>query len=180
MDALILAGGMGTRLRSVFGELPKVMAPVGGKPFLAHLLEQLKEQGFQHMCLAVGYQSQVIKDYFQDGTELGVYLTYSEEKHPLGTGGGIKKASKLLSEEFLVLNGDSYLEIDLGKLKEFHTVKRALITIALVKSPDPERYAVKWPDCPNSNHEESFTGIGAERPGSLSGDTGAPDRSESE
>ena len=124
MDVLILAGGLGTRLRSVVPELPKAMAPIGGRPFLAHLLEQLKEQGVQHMGLAVGYQSQVIKDYFQDGTELGVHLTYSEEKHPLGTGGGMKKASELLPEEFLVLNGDSYLQIDFRKLTAFHTLKR--------------------------------------------------------
>lgn len=137
---LILAGGLGTRLRSVVPELPKAMAPIGGRPFLAHLLEQLKEQGFQHMCLAVGYQSQVIKDYFQDGTELGVHLTYSEEKHPLGTGGGMKKASELLPEEFLVLNGDSYLQIDFRKLTAFHTLKGALITMALVKAQDNMRY----------------------------------------
>ena len=140
MDVLILAGGLGTRLRSVVPELPKAMAPIGGRPFLAHLLEQLKEQGFQHMCLAVGYQSRVIKDYFQDGTELGVHLTYSEEKHPLGTGGGMKKASELLPEEFLVLNGDSYLQIDFRKLTAFHTLKGALITMALVKAQDNMRY----------------------------------------
>ncbi len=134
MDILILAGGLGTRLRSVVPDLPKAMVPIEGRPFLAHLLEQLKAQGFQRMCLAVGYRSQLIKEYFHDGADFDINLTYSEEPYPLGTGGAIKKAAESLPEEFLVLNGDSYLQIDFRKLIAFHTVNDAVITMALVTS----------------------------------------------
>lgn len=142
MQALILAGGKGTRLAPVIGETPKVMVDIGGKPFLTYLLEQLKRQGIRDICLAVGYQWRAIRDYYQDGTNLGLTLRYSIESEPLGTGGAIKKAAAQLSQVFLVLNGDSYVEIDFRALIKFHQSMGAAVSLAVTECHYPDRYGV--------------------------------------
>lgn len=142
MEALILVGGMGTRLSPVIGNMPKAMADVAGRPFLSYLLDQLKGQGFCDICLAVGYRSEIISDYFKDGSDFGVNLTYSKEVQPLGTGGAIKRAAGKLSKEFLVLNGDSYLDISFSDLISFHREKMALVTLALTECVKADRYGL--------------------------------------
>lgn len=114
MKALILAGGLGTRLRSVVNDRPKPMADVNGKPFLQILIEQLRSQGIKEIVLSVGYMADRIISYFGDGSLLGVRIEYSKEEKPLGTGGAIKNAYRLLKdeEEFLLMNGDTYVDLD--------------------------------------------------------------------
>ncbi|HEC1581608.1 TPA: nucleotidyltransferase family protein [Campylobacter upsaliensis] len=136
MEAIILCGGLGTRLRAVVKDVPKPMAPVGGKPFLEFIFEFLKKQGVKSVILAVSYKYEVIQEYFKDSF-LGIKIRYSIEKEPLGTGGAIKEALKFCEEEqIFVLNGDSIFEISLKNLR----LKGAKICLALKKMVDFERY----------------------------------------
>ncbi|MGC8568946.1 MAG: nucleotidyltransferase family protein [Nitrososphaeria archaeon] len=118
MKAFILAGGLGTRLRSLVSDRPKPMADVNGRPFLHYVIELLKRQGINDIVLSVGYMAESIVSYFGDGSRLGVRITYSYEERPLGTGGALKRAEKLLRDEgrFLVLNGDTYILADFRKM----------------------------------------------------------------
>ncbi len=139
MKALILAGGLGTRLRPIVGNRPKSMAQIGGRPFLAYQLDLLRSQGFTEIILCTGYLSQAIEEYFGDGKDLGVHLTYSVEEKPLGTAGAIKNAAPLVDSTFLVLNGDTYVQADLRNLVYFHQDRSALATIGLSQVGDPSR-----------------------------------------
>lgn len=112
MQTVILAGGLGTRLRPLTEQTPKPMVEVGGRPFLEYIIEHLAAQGFREILLLVGHLSEHISDHFGDGSRFGVGITYSREAHPLGTGGAIRLAWDLLSDEFLLLYGDSFLPID--------------------------------------------------------------------
>lgn len=113
MQAVILAGGLGTRLGQLTKETPKVMVPVNGKPFLLYLLRLLKGQKIKDIILSIGYLGQQVSDFFGNGDSLGVSLRYSEEKEKLlGTGGALKQAQSLLDDYFLVINGDTYLPVD--------------------------------------------------------------------
>ena len=117
MEAIILAGGFGTRLQSVVSDVPKPMAPINGKPFLEYILLYLKKYGINKVVLAVSYKKDIIKDYFKDYF-YGINIIYSEENEPLGTGGAIKEALKNIdSHNVYVLNGDTYFDIDLRKMK---------------------------------------------------------------
>src|SRR3989344_8926228 len=140
MKAIILAGGFGTRLKDVLGDVPKPMAFVAGKPFLEYQIRLLKEQGINEIILAVHHMSDKIKSYFGNGLRLGVDLIYSEEEIPLGTAGAIKKAQKYLDDTFLVLNGDSYCPLDLQDLIRFHKSKKSDCTLSLVKSKEAQHY----------------------------------------
>lgn len=112
MQAVILAGGRGTRLTPLTDQVAKPMVMIAGKPFLHHQLALLKRQGMTRVLLLVGYLGQQIMDYFKDGRSLGLHIKYSVEDEPLGTAGALKKAEAYLEEEFLLLYGDSYLPID--------------------------------------------------------------------
>ncbi len=116
MQSVILAGGLGTRLRPLTETVPKPMLPVLGKPFLQHQLELLGSFGIRRVVLLVAYLGEQIEKYFGDGAAFGMEIVYSYEPAPLGTGGALKNAAALLDEEFLVLNGDTYLAIDYGEL----------------------------------------------------------------
>ncbi len=132
MQAVILAGGLGTRLRPLIGNIPKVMLPVGGKPFIIHLLELLKENGIREIILCTGYLGEQVREYLQDGTKLGVKVAYSEEKGQLqGTGGALKQAERLLDERFYVINGDTYLPIDYKEVEDVFVRrgKKALMVV---------------------------------------------------
>jgi len=110
---VILAGGLGTRLRSLTTEVPKALIPVGGKPFLHHQIDLLKRRGIRDIVLCVGHLGDRVKDYFGDGRWLGVRIRYSQEEGPLlGTAGAIKNAESLLGDDFFLMYGDSYLMID--------------------------------------------------------------------
>ena len=113
MEAIVLAGGLGTRLRSVVSELPKPMAPVGDKPFLEYILKYLKKNGIDKVVLSVGYKWETIKEYFGDSFE-DIELVYSIENEPLGTGGAIKQAMEYVSDvNVFIVNGDTFFDIDL-------------------------------------------------------------------
>ena len=139
-EAIILAGGLGTRLRSVIEELPKPMAPIGGQPFLAYLLRYLSDQGLKRIILSVGYQHGAILHHF--GKEyLGMELVYAIEEEPLGTGGGIHLAMQHTEgEQVAMLNGDTFFKIDIRELEAFHAQKQAGISIALRRLRKFDRY----------------------------------------
>lgn len=135
MQAIILCGGLGTRLKSVIKDIPKPMAPINDKPFLEFIFEYLKKQGIKEVILAVSYKYEVIKEYFKDEF-LGIKIKYSIEKEPLGTGGAIKEALKIIKNETYVLNGDTFFGIDLSKLK----LNGSKICLALKQMNDFDRY----------------------------------------
>ena len=130
-DVAVLAGGLGTRLRSEIGQTQKTMAAVGDRPFLFYLLKQLKQQGFRRVILCTGYQARAVEDFFSRES-LGLDIAFSREDAPLGTGGAVKKAAGLVeSDPFLILNGDSFCDMDYGALLSFHSRQRAVATLTL-------------------------------------------------
>ena len=140
MEAIVLAGGLGTRLRGVIGEIPKCMAPVAGKPFLQYQLEWLSRFEVDHVVLSVGYLREQVMD-FVNGREWPFKVSYAVEKEPLGTGGGIRLAlSKCKGKQVFVLNGDTFYNVDLRALPF-----TAPVTLALKPMRDFDRYgAVDW------------------------------------
>ena len=141
MKAVILAGGLGIRLREVIHNKPKPMASVRGKPFLQYQIEHLKQYGVDQIILCVAYLAHQIKAYFKEGRDLGVEIKYATEKRPLGTAGALKNAQRYLKENtFLVLNGDTYANIDLFDFMQYHRNKRSKGTIALTRVDQPEEY----------------------------------------
>ena len=112
MQAVILAGGLGTRLRPITERIPKPMVEVGGEPFLARLVRWLGQQGFRRQLLLLGYRGEIVSDYFGDGSRVGVAIDYGREPSPLGTAGALRNALDKLEDDFLLLYGDSYLPID--------------------------------------------------------------------
>jgi NDP-sugar pyrophosphorylase family protein len=112
MQAVILAGGLGTRLGTLTRDVPKPMMPVAGKPYLEHQLRWLSKQGITNILLLTGYLGEQIQAYFGNGSGLGLRIQYSREQTPMGTGGSLRDASGLLAEQFLLIYGDSYLPID--------------------------------------------------------------------
>lgn len=143
MKVLILSGGLGKRLRNVIYDRPKPMAPVAGKPFLEYLILQLKKQDLRHIVLCIGYLGKRVQEYFGDGSGWGVRISYSYEAEPLDTGGAIKLAEALIREEnFLVMNGDSFLDVDLKQLVDYHLKNKALATMALAEVKNAARYGV--------------------------------------
>lgn len=141
MEAIILAGGFGTRLRDAVPLLPKPMAPVGGVPFLERLMKFWAKEGVDHFIISVGYLQHKIVDYF-GSSFIGKKVTYSIEKEPLGTGGALLLASQKLNQDcpFLVLNGDTYFDLSLIELWRFHKELKADITVALTKAGEDNRY----------------------------------------
>lgn len=139
---IILAGGLGTRLRSVVSEVPKCMAPVGGKPFLWYLLKYLTRFDVSKVVLSVGYLRDVIIDWVDEhGGEFPFGFDYAVELQPLGTGGGIKKAmEKTQSDDVVVLNGDTFFQVNLGELYGNHRLYPASITLALKPMRNFSRY----------------------------------------
>lgn len=141
MQAILLCGGMGTRLRSVVSDRPKPMADICGKPFLQYLLEMLRDKGITEVIFALGYMGEMIEEYFQDGSAFGLKITYSYEEEPLGTGGAIRNAlPKILEEEVLVLNADTYFPMDYQGLLRFHQENDGDFSLATRAVPDISRY----------------------------------------
>ena len=125
MKALILAGGLGTRLREAVPDRPKPMAVAAGKPFLQYLVEWLRDQGFDDLVLCVGHRADQVRDHFGDGQCWGVRVSYALETTPLGTAGALRNAGEHVTATTLVLNGDSYLEVDLRAMVAAHRARRA-------------------------------------------------------
>ncbi len=141
-ECIILAGGLGTRLRSVVFDLPKCMAPVAGEPFLAYVIEYFRKQGIENFIFAVGYKSEVIEKYLHNEFST-VNYQLSMEQEPLGTGGALKQAcSRATQKNVLVLNGDTFFAIDVNKLTSFHIMRGADCTLSLKPMENFDRYGV--------------------------------------
>ena len=139
-EAIILAGGFGTRLKGILHDLPKPMAPVNGRPFLEYLLDFLSENNFNHVILSTGYMHSTIEDHFGPLYK-NLKITYSVESVPLGTGGAIMEATRFTgTENFFVFNGDTIFKSDLDRMESEHLNEEADFTIALRNSDDISRY----------------------------------------
>ncbi len=136
--AIILAGGLGTRLRPILSDQPKVLAPAAGKPFLHYVFTYLTSQGIQEAILSVGYLADQVKSYAGTGSSWGLKVRYIQEKTPLGTGGAARLAGTGLQEPFLVLNGDTLFLIELFSLEKVHRQTGALATMCLRHMQDVE------------------------------------------
>lgn len=139
-EAIILAGGLGTRLRSVVSDVPKCMAPVAGHPFLYYIFQYLRQYEITHVVLSLGYKHEIVTDWVrQQGFGSGV--TFSIEESPLGTGGAIRKAlTYIQGKEALVLNGDTFFEVDLDRFYAFHLQSQLPVSLALKPMEKFERY----------------------------------------
>jgi NDP-sugar pyrophosphorylase family protein len=125
---VIMAGGKGTRLRPLTNETPKPMLPVGGRPLLETMLEQVRDAGFSRVLMAVNYRADVIEDHFGDGSRFGVAIDYIHEPQQLGSAGALKLARGKLDEPFIVINADLLTNVNLSALMRFHRDDRNLIT----------------------------------------------------
>ena len=154
-QAIILAGGLGTRLKNVISEIPKPMAPINNIPFLDYLFRYLKNQGITSVILSVGYKNEIIKEYFKDDF-IGIKIKYAIELEPLGTGGGIKLATQFLDDnDFFLLNGDTFFNVDLRALEEIHYRNKSELTLSLKPLNEFDRYGtVKTVEDKISSFEE--------------------------
>ena len=147
MKAVILAGGMGTRLKSVTGEHPKPMAPFLGRPLMEHIVGLLRENGFDEICCTLRYRAGEIMAHFGDGSRFGVHMEYRIETEALGTAGGVKNCADFFGDEdFLVISGDAACDFSLSRLMEEHRASGAAATIALCRSAQPLRYGLAVTD----------------------------------
>jgi len=165
MEAIVLAGGLGTRLQSVVSEVPKPMAPIKDVPFLEYILKYLKKNGVNRVVLSVGYKWETIKNYFGDTFD-GIELVYSVEDEPLGTGGAIKKAlSKVNSKEIYIINGDTFFNVDLKALDLRDN--KSKIQLSLKKMYNYDRYGSVEVD--ESNNVTQFTEKSFQKVGNING-----------
>ena len=139
-EAIILAGGFGTRLQSVIKDLPKPMAPVNGRPFLTYILDYLIDYDYTKVVLSVGYLHEKIEEFF--GTQYkSLEIDYAVETEPLGTGGGILNAfSKCTGDRVLVMNGDTFFKVNLRTFERFSAEKQSMLSIVLREVEDVSRY----------------------------------------
>lgn len=142
MNVLLLAGGLGTRLRPLTENLPKPMALVANRPWLEHLIRHLKEQGVRNFVIALKHYPEKIRNYFGNGEKWGVSIQYVVEESLLGTAGAVKNAEPYLDERFVVVNADIVHEINLMPLLDFHVSHRGSVTIGLTEVDDPTQYGV--------------------------------------
>lgn len=168
--AVLLVGGLGTRLQSVLPSTPKPLARVGNMPFLELLVLQLRSQGILRILMCTGHLAGQIEQEFGDGKKWGVAIDYSQESQPLGTAGAVKLAEGYLKQasDFLVMNGDSFLELDLRQFIQFHRKHGGLMSMAVRKVPDAARYGTVHVD---ANHRVvGFSEkTGATAPGIING-----------
>jgi mannose-1-phosphate guanylyltransferase / phosphomannomutase len=143
MRAVLMAGGSGTRLRPLTCDLPKPMVPILNRPIAEHIINLLKRHHITEVVATLHYLPDVLRDYFQDGSEFGVQMTYAvEEDQPLGTAGCVKNIAELLDETFLVISGDSITDFDLTAAIEFHKQKKSKATLILTRVPNPIEFGV--------------------------------------
>ncbi len=141
-QALILAGGKGTKFRPFTYEIPKTMIPIAGKPILEHIINRLKSIGVKNILLSVSYKAEKIISYFGDGSNFGVKIDYIIENEPLGTAGPIILAKNRLDNTFLMLNGDIVANIDYDDVVKFHRSSAAKFTMVLAQVDDPTKYGI--------------------------------------
>ncbi|HVB62649.1 MAG TPA: mannose-1-phosphate guanyltransferase, partial [Ktedonobacteraceae bacterium] len=142
VKAVVMAGGEGSRLRPLTIRRPKPMVPIAGKPVMEHILNLLKRHGITEVVVTVQYLASNIEDYFGNGSQLGMRITYSREDIPLGTAGSVKNAEDQLTEPFLVISGDALTDYDLTALIAYHREKQSMATLMLAHVPNPLEYGV--------------------------------------
>src|SRR4051812_30435050 len=130
MRAMILAAGLGTRLRPITYEMPKPMVPVVNRPVMEHIARLLARHGFSEVIANLHWFPELVRGHFGDGSAFGLELTYSEEEALLGTAGGVRKAALFLGDSFLVISGDALTDIDLGAMRDFHESHDGVATLA--------------------------------------------------
>src|SRR3989338_7471729 len=142
MEAIILVGGLGSRLKAAVPDVPKPMAPINGRPFLEYLVDYWAGQGMDRFVLSVGYKREIIEDHFAASYK-GIEMDYAVEDHPRGTGGGLLLALKHLRQSgtFLIMNGDTFFEVDLASMRRYHQDRHAEVTVALREVEANDRYA---------------------------------------
>jgi NDP-sugar pyrophosphorylase family protein len=138
MKVVIIAGGKGTRIQSITGEIPKPMMPINGKPVLEYQIELAKRQGFTDFLLLTGYLSLKIEEYFKSGKRWGVSIDYYKEKEEMGTAGAFTEIAHKLSSDFWVFYGDTIMNFDMQKMLNFHQKHKAQGTLFLHTSEHPE------------------------------------------
>lgn len=143
MRAVLMAGGSGTRLRPLTCDLPKPMVPILNRPIAEHIINLLRRHQITEVVATLHYLPDVMRDYFQDGSDFGVQMTYAvEEDQPLGTAGCVKNIAELLDDTFLVISGDSITDFDLSAAIEFHKSRNSKATIVLTRVPNPIEFGV--------------------------------------
>jgi mannose-1-phosphate guanylyltransferase/phosphomannomutase len=142
MKAVVMAGGEGSRLRPLTVTRPKPMAPIVGRPVMEHILLLLKQHGIRDVVVTVQYMASAIEDYFGDGSQFGMRISYSREETPLGTAGSVKNAEALLTEPFLVISGDALTDFNLADIIKFHRDRKAMATLTLAHVANPLEYGV--------------------------------------
>src|SRR3954454_4905255 len=142
MQALILAGGEGTRLRPLTAAVPKPVVPLVDRPFIAFMIDWLRRHGVDDIVMGCGHLAAGVRNVLGDGTALGVRLRYVEEPRPLGTGGALKFAEPLLDERFLMLNGDVLSDLDVSAQLARHEATGATATLTLTPVDDPSAYGL--------------------------------------
>jgi mannose-1-phosphate guanylyltransferase len=141
VDAVVLVGGQGSRLRPLTLSAPKPMLPTAGTPYLSHLLSRIREAGITHVVLGTSYRAEVFEDYFGDGSAFGLELEYVVEEEPLDTGGAIRNVyDKLRADDAVIFNGDILSGADLGELVRTHRQANADVTLHLQRVDDPSRF----------------------------------------
>ena len=142
MKAVILAGGLGTRLRPLTYKKPKPMLPLGGIPMLEHLIKWIKKNGVKDIVLCVSYLHETIEKYFEDGSKFGVNIEYAISKKPLATAGQLKTAQKFIDDTFVCVYGDSLFNFNLRKMITEHRKKKSFITMSLYEHKTSIKYGV--------------------------------------
>lgn len=141
MQAILLAGGLGTRLRSVVNDRPKPMALIGKKPFMEYVVHELTRYGIDKIIFAVGYKGSMVENYFGDGSRFGVKVSYAYEEELLGTAGAIKNAGRLVTDEFFfVLNADTFYQMDYSRLLRVREKENLEMALVLRQVADVSRY----------------------------------------
>ncbi|MFA7074067.1 MAG: mannose-1-phosphate guanyltransferase [Endomicrobiaceae bacterium] len=142
MQAVIMAGGFGTRLRPITSSIPKPMAPVANKPMLSHIVELLKKYNFKDLTMMLYYQPEIITNYFDNGSNFGVNIKYLRPEADLGTAGSVGFAKDNINDTFLVISGDVLTDFDISKAIEFHKQKKAIATMVLTRVSNPLQFGV--------------------------------------
>ena len=142
MKAVIMAGGFGTRIQPLTNSIPKPMLPIMNRPMMEHILKKVKSAGITDIVVLLYFKPEVIMDYFKDGSDFGVNITYVKPDDDYGTAGAVKKAEKYLDETFLVVSGDLVTDFDFKEIIGFHQVKNSKLTITLTSVEDPLQFGV--------------------------------------
>jgi len=142
MKAVVMAGGQGTRLRPLTSNQPKPMVPVVNKPTIQHIIELVERHGINEVVMTLAFLPRLIRNYFGDGSSLGIHIDYTVEETPMGTAGSIRLAKDILDDTFLVISGDALTDFDLTGIIDFHRRREAMVTIALKSVENPLEFGV--------------------------------------